>query len=159
MVTGAGGEAGYVVGPDACLQREKTKIAFEESVGAQCLRVITGRVLSVIGKGRDRERNLQVVTPAATIGIRGSGFYIEAEEAHTYSCLCYGEAEVIPTGNPEPQETIPTGHNERPIYIDASGRPMVAPAKLINHTDDQLVMPENLVGLWPPFYGQGGLRY
>lgn len=159
VVTGAGGEAVYVVGPDAFLQREKTKIAFEESVGAQFLRVITGRVLSVIGKGRDRERNLQVVTPTATIGIRGSGFYIEAEEARTYFCLCYGEAEVIPTGNPELKETIQTGHHERPIYIDASGSPMVAPAKLINHTDDELVMLENLVGRWPPFYGQSGLRY
>ena len=36
---------------------------------------------------------------------------------------------------------------------------MVAPAKLINHTDDELVMLENLVGRWPPFYGQSGLRY
>ena len=48
VVTGAGGEAVYVVGPDAFLQREKTKIAFEESVGGQLLRVITGLSLITI---------------------------------------------------------------------------------------------------------------
>ncbi|MCB1892028.1 MAG: FecR domain-containing protein, partial [Rhodocyclaceae bacterium] len=108
VMTGVGGEAVYIVGPDAFLQREKTKITFEESGGAQFLRVITGSVLSVIGKGRDRERNLQIVTPTATIGIRGTGCYIEAEEARTYFCLCYGEAEVTPKGDPKLKETIKT---------------------------------------------------
>ncbi|MCZ7656286.1 MAG: hypothetical protein M5R42_21585 [Rhodocyclaceae bacterium] len=31
VMTGVGGEAVYIVGPDAFLQREKTKITFEES--------------------------------------------------------------------------------------------------------------------------------
>ena len=36
---------------------------------------------------------------------------------------------------------------------------MMAPAKVINHTDEELIMLENSVGRWPPFYGQGGSRY
>ncbi len=159
VMTGVSGEAVYIVGPDAFLQREKTKITFEESGGAQFLRVITGSVLSVIGKGRDRPRNLQIVTPTATIGIRGTGCYIEAEEARTYFCLCYGEAEVTPKGDPKQKETIKTKHHDHPIIIHASGDRMMAPATVINHTDAELIMLENSLGRWPPFYGQGGNRY
>jgi len=158
VMTGEGGEAVYIIGPDAFLQREKTKIAFEESGGAQVMRVITGKVLSVFGKNRERARNLQISTTTATIGIRGTGCYIEAEEARTYFCLCYGEAEVTPKGDPKQKETIQTSHHDHPIYINASGNRMMAPAAVINHTDAELTMLENAVGRWPPFHG-GGIRY
>ena len=37
---------------------------------------------------------------------------------------------------------------------------MMAPAAVINHTDAELILLENSVGRWPPFYdGQGGSRY
>ncbi len=159
VMTGEGGEAVYIIGPDAFLQREKTKITFEDSGGAQVMRVITGRVLSVFGKGRDRARNLQLATPTATMGIRGTGCYIEAEESRTYFCLCYGEAEVTPKGDPKQKEIIRTKHHDHPIYIHASGERMMAAATVINHTDAELIMLENSVGRWPPFYGQNGNRY
>jgi hypothetical protein len=159
VMTGEGGEAVYIIGPDAFLQREKTKITFEDSGGAQVMRVITGKVLSVFGKSRERARNLQLVTPTATIGIRGTGCYIEAEEARTYFCLCYGEAEVAPKADPKQKETIRTQHHDHPIYINATGSSMMAPATVINHTDAELIMLENAVGRWPPFYGQGGKSY
>lgn len=159
VMTGEGGEAVYIIGPDAFLQREKTKITFEDSGGAQVMRVITGKVLSVFGKGREKARNLQLVTPTATIGIRGTGCYIEAAEASTYFCLCYGEAEVTPKGDPKQKEVIKTQHHDHPITIAAAGSKMMAPATVINHTDAELIMLENAVGRWPPFYGQGGNRY
>jgi hypothetical protein len=120
-MTGEGGEAVYIIGPDAFLQREKSKVIFEESGGAQIMRVVTGKILSVFGKGKERQRNLSLVTSTATIGIRGTGCYIEAEEARTYFCLCYGEAEVTPKGDPKQKETIQTKHHDHPIYIHASG--------------------------------------
>jgi hypothetical protein len=159
VMTGEGAEAVYVIGPDAFLQREKTKITFEDSAGAQVMRIITGSVLSVFGKGREKTRNLQLTTPTATIGIRGTGCYIEAEEARTYFCLCYGEAEAVPNGDPKQKETIRTTHHEHPIYINATGGKMMAPATVINHTDAELTMLENVVGRWPPFHVQGGSRY
>jgi hypothetical protein len=159
VMTGVGGEAVYIIGPDAFLQREKTKILFEDSAGVQVMRVIIGKVLSVFGKGREKTRNLQLVTPTATIGIRGTGCYIEAEETRTYFCLCYGEAEVTPKGDPKQKETIKTRHHDHPIYIDAAGDKMMVPAEVINHTDAELIMLENAMGRWPPFYGQGGNRY
>jgi hypothetical protein len=161
VMTGEGGEAVYIIGPDAFLQREKTKITFEDNAGVQVMRVITGKVLSVFGRSRDKAaaRNLQLVTPTATIGIRGTGCYIEAEEASTYFCLCYGEAEVTPKGDPKQKETIKTQHHDHPITIGAAGSKMMAPAAVINHTDAELILLENAVGRWPPFYGQGGNRY
>lgn len=159
VMTGEGAEAVYIMGPDAFLQHEKTKIAFEDSSGAQVMRVITGRVLSVFGKGREKTRNLQIVTPTATMGIRGTGCYIEAEEVRTYFCLCYGEAEVTPKGDPKQKEVIRTQHHEHPIYINAAGDRMMAPATVINHTDAELTMLENAVGRWPPFHGQNDRKY
>lgn len=159
VMTGEGGEAVYIIGPDAFLQREKTKITFEENAGVQVMRVITGKVLSVFGKSRDKgARSLQLVTPTATIGIRGTGCYIEAGEASTYFCLCYGEAEVTPKGDPTQKELIKTQHHDHPITIGATGSKMMAPATVINHTDAELTMLENAVGRWPPFQS-GGNRY
>jgi len=132
VMTGEGAEAVYVIGPDAFLQREKTKITFEDSAGAQAMRIVTGSVLSVFGKGREKARKLQLTTPTATIGIRGTGCYIEAEEARTYFCLCYGEAEAVPTGDPKQKETIRTTHHEHPIYILATGGKMMAPATVMD---------------------------
>src|SRR5690606_16316607 len=41
VMTGEGGEAVYIIGPDAFLQREKTKITFEDNAGVQVMRIIT----------------------------------------------------------------------------------------------------------------------
>jgi hypothetical protein len=32
----------------------------------------------------------------------------------------------------------------------------MAPAAMVNHTDAELILLENLVGRWPPFYGKSG---
>jgi hypothetical protein len=108
-------------------------------------------------RDKERQRNLSLVTSTATIGIRGTGCYIEAEEARTYFCLCYGEAEVTPKGDPKQKETIQTEAPRPPDLHPCLGRPMMAPATVINHTDAELTMLENSVGRWPPF--SGGNRY
>jgi hypothetical protein len=94
-----------------------------------------------------------LATPTATIGIRGTGCYIEAEEDRTYFCLCYGVAVVTPNDNRAGRETISTQHHEHPVYIDA-GQLMMTSAPVINHTDAELIMLENMVGRRPPFYGK-----
>lgn len=158
VMTGEGGEAVYIIGPDAFLQREKTKITFEDSNGAQIMRVLTGKVLSVFGKGRDRPRNLKLVTPTATIGIRGTGCYTEADESLTYFCLCYGTAALTANADPKQGDLYTTTHHDHPLFISARGEKLIVPAgKVINHTDEELTMLENSVGRWPPF--SSGSRY
>ncbi len=149
--TGPAASAIYVVGEDAFLQRENTRVSLGEGLLKDVLRLTTGKLLSVFAKGSRR-----IETPTVTIGIRGTGCYLEAEEKRVYFCLCYGTADVSPLAEPGRVETITTRHHDHPVYLHADqGMPMMAPASVINHSDAELILLENLVGRWPPFYGQG----
>jgi hypothetical protein len=145
--TGPGAEAIYVIGQDAFLQRENSKVSFGNN-GVEFLRVITGKLLSVFGKGAKR-----IETPTATIGIRGTGCYIEAEANRVYFCLCYGEAELTPTVAPQEKEIIVTKHHDHPLYIsnDPNLVKSPVPPTVVNHYDAELTLLENLVGRRPPF--------
>ncbi|HYD59896.1 MAG TPA: hypothetical protein VEC35_06060 [Noviherbaspirillum sp.] len=155
VVTGPGSEAIYVIGKDAFLQHENSEFGIDRAAGVAVLRYITGKVLSVFGKGKKR-----LDTPTATIGIRGTGCFIDAGQDSTYFCLCYGGAVVRPKDNPRARKWIRTRHHESPYYID-SGKsgPAFRPAHVDNHTDDELVMLEKLVGRLPPFHGKTDSRY
>jgi hypothetical protein len=154
VVTGEDGEVVFVVGKDAFLQRASSEFVIERGAGAKIaipvLRYITGKVLSVFGKGRKT-----LTTPTATIGIRGTACYIESETEQVYFCLCYGMAIVTPDGDPAQRTTIHTRHHDHPITIGAAaGSTMMANARVVNHTDAELTMLEALVGRKPPFYGK-----
>ncbi|MDD5029215.1 MAG: hypothetical protein PHH58_06920 [Rhodoferax sp.] len=157
VVTGADSQTIYVVGQDAFLQRDKTTLVFGTDAVKSFFRVVTGRVLSVFGKSQD-QRILQAST--ASIGIRGTGCYIEDEgrgaTARTYFCLCYGSVELTPMAAPQERESYSTSHHDHPLYIynDMKMPKMMVPAGVINHTDDELTMLEGLVGRWPPFMGK-----
>ena len=145
-------EAIYVIGQDAYMQRERSTVSFASDTAAGIMRVITGGILSVFGKGA---KKLEV--PNATIGIRGTGCYIETQGKSVYFCLCYGIAEVTPLADPKQVERIETQHHDHPILIhNDSAMPTMAPATVVNHTDRELILLENLVGRWPPFYGKPG---
>lgn len=155
VVTGDDGEAVFVIGSDAFLQRGGSIFTVETNGGVAVLRYISGKLLSVFGKGRKT-----LVTPTATIGIRGTACYIEAEPVRTYFCLCYGSALLTPNAEPNKRRTIRTRHHEYPLYIDTRRGPlMVAPADVINHSDAELVMLEALVGRVPPFHGKAYPSY
>lgn len=158
--TGSGGEVIYVIGQDAFLQRENSIINFGAEAAKNLMRVVTGKILSVFGKG---PREIQVST--ATIGIRGTGCYIEDEgegaKARTYFCLCYGSVELTPTAAPQAHESYSTTHHDRPMYIynDMKMPKMMVPAGVVNHTDDELDLLESLVGRWRPYDNQGKGKY
>lgn len=150
VTTGADGEAIYVIGQDAFRQRANSTVQFGDNVATDLLRVVTGRLLSVFGRGEKR-----LATPTATIGIRGTACYIEAEAQSTYFCLCYGEAE-LRTRRGETM-TYETYHHDKPMIISATAAMRAAP--VVNHTDDELVELEDYVGRKPPFYGMPGTKY
>lgn len=155
VVTGPESQAIFVIGDDAFLQREDSEFSIEANAGVVVLRYLTGKVLSVFGKGRK-----QLMTPTATIGIRGTACYIEAEPDRTYFCLCYGTAVVQPTSNPRMRKTLRTKHHESPLYIGREpGKAAMRRADVANHKDDELFMLEELVGRIPPFYGKGYGKY
>lgn len=150
IATGPASEAVVVIGQDAFMLRENSEFGIEPGVSVMALRYISGKILSVFGKG-----DKQLRTPTASIGIRGTACYIEAESSRTYFCLCYGEAELTPLADPAQKETIRTEHHEHPLYVGGKEAPvMMAQAPVINHTDAELVMLESLVGRKPPFVGK-----
>ena len=147
--TGLGAEAIYVIGQDAFLQRENSVVRFGKEATQDFFRVVSGKLLSVFGKGEKK-----LLTPTATIGIRGTGCYIEAENTRVYFCLCYGEAELSSLAEPAHTERIVATHHDQPVYIHQDkGRPNMVAADMINHSDAELTLLENLSGRWPPFYG------
>ena len=159
VVTGRDSEAIYVIGQDAFLQRELSTVSFGADAAAGFMRVVTGKILSVFGKG---PRSIQV--PTATIGIRGTGCYIESEglgaAARTYFCLCYGSVDLTPTAAPKESESYSTRHHDKPMYIynDMKMAKMLVPAGVVNHSDAELELLESLVGRLPPF-AAGDTRY
>jgi hypothetical protein len=151
IVTGPKSEMAAVIGHDAFLIRENSRVEFGGNVGdavVQAMRVVTGAMLSVFGKGQHRD----VRTVTATIGIRGTGLYVEVTPDRTYACTCYGEAELVPIDDPGSAEVVRTKHHDAPRYIYPKGMPrMIEVAPVINHTDAELVMLEGLVGRKVPF--------
>jgi hypothetical protein len=150
IVTGRGAELVFVANKDAFLVRENTRIELGGSAGAIILtgfRVITGAVLSVFERGRPK----RVVTSTATVGIRGTGLYVESEATRSYVCTCYGVADIEANANPSFRETVETRHHDEPRYVYATGETMIANAAMQNHSDSELVMLESLVGREVPF--------
>lgn len=149
VTTGSNAYAMFVVGRDAYLVRESSRLVLEgQALLVSSLRLFTGKLLSVFGRSDTRRR---LVTGTATIGIRGTGGYLEAEPDRTYFCLCYGVADIAPNDRPEARELYSSRHHEAPKYIYGDGRvAMMESAPMFNHTDAELIMLESFVGRKPP---------
>ena len=150
VTTGPVGTSVYVIDTNAFLQRPNTRIEFGDTAAATFLRVVTGGLLSVFGRGRPR----QLATTVATIGIRGTGCYIEADEKKSYFCLCFGSVDLSPVNGQ--MVSYSTTHHEKPLWIE-DGKTM--PATVMNHTDAEVIMLEALNGRPSPFppkrFGRG----
>lgn len=157
--TGPDGTVIFVVGVDAYLMRENSTLTVEgEPTLIQRLTLKAGKLLSVFAPNK-AERRFQTVT--AVVGVRGTGLYIEADRDKTYVCTCYGTTRLAVANELETGETVTTRHHEAPRYIYAAGRgrpKLIVKANVVNHTDDELIMLEWLVGRQPPF-GSSGSSY
>ncbi len=136
--TGGDGRLVIVVGRDAMMVRRNSTL----DVVANGFRLVTGAVLTVFSPGRSR----QLTTPTATIGIRGTAVYLEAERGRTYACTCYGEAELGSAFDPSARETVRTKRHDQPRYLMAKSSPqMLMQAPVLNHTDEELRILEKLL--------------
>jgi len=155
FATGPASMAVVVIKEDAFLVRESTMLEFGDSGGALSRILIrTGKVLSVFAR-----KPVSIQAASATIGIRGTGAYLEVDPAQVYFCLCYGEAGI--DGPNMTTKVVKTTHHEQPLVLTEGGGIMAAkPGPFQNHTDDELILLESLVGREPPFVGQyPGKRY
>lgn len=147
--TGRSSRLIFVDRGNAHILRENSRVTLPSpSDTANVLRVFTGVLLSVFGR-----RKRRLVTSSATIGIRGTGVYIEANPEESYICTCYGTADLMPFESEVVEETVVSEHHDEPRYAVRDGgagkRFRRAPFK--DHTDLELALIEGLVGRSPPF--------
>lgn len=154
--TGPGGEAVLVMGRSAFLQRENSRVSFGADAATGLLRVLSGKLMGVFAPGVSQ----RIETSTATIGIRGTGCYIESDADRTYFCLCYGTADVTPRADAAQVREIVTRHHDKPFYIyPAEAGAIWQPASVVNHSDAELTLLESLVGRQPPFAQPGAPGY
>jgi hypothetical protein len=143
----------FVAGESAFVQRGASHVTVQADPGISLLvtgmRIVTGALLSVFPS----RRPVRMTTQTATIGIRGTGVYLESNPQETYFCTCYGVAEISAINDKESTETVSASHHDKPLYIVGDGKPgqSIRRAPFINHTDQELMLIETLVGRTPPF--------
>lgn len=149
--TGSHSNVIFVVGGHAMLLRSDSHLVMEgeeQNLAIRLLRLITGKILSV-----SRDTQYKIRTPTATIGIRGTGTYTEADAEQTYFCTCYGTTDISANNDATSRESVVSKHHDKPLYIlggEAAGK-NIRSAPFINHTDQELMLIEALVGRTPPF--------
>lgn len=148
--TGDNSLAIFVIDRDAYLLRSNSQLEVSGiNAVIKTLNLIAGKMLSVFDKGEKK-----IIVPTATLGIRGTAIYAEADPVRSYLCTCYGTVNIQHNSNPSVQETVVTKKHDAPRYIYATGEQLIVKAPMINHTDDELFMLEALVGRMPEFFSQ-----
>jgi hypothetical protein len=155
VTTGSVSTAVFVVGKDAFLVRENSRVELAgeksgEERGAtklvKALKIASGKVLSVFGSPGRR-----IETLTAVAGTRGTGVYVEAEQDLTYLCLCYGSVDLASSTKPETRDSFSTDYHEARYIQPVGAGKIFLKAPKINHEDAELVMLEALVGRDVPF--------
>lgn len=147
--TDAGGLV-FVVGDAAFYARPRSRIVVGERSNERRLDGLTlsrGGVLSVFGGGAYR-----LQTPHALVGIRGTGVYAQVENDQDYICTCYGSVAIEARADARSREDIVSMHHDAPRFVLAAGAAgqLVQPAPFKDHTDEELILLEALVGREPP---------
>lgn len=155
LQTGKNSEVVFAVSSHAMILRGESNLVIEppppESFGTLViggLRLLTGKLLSV-----SRNSPMTLTTSTATVGIRGTGFYVESDPEKSYFCTCYGTTQVQATNDPQSSESVVASYHDRPLYIvkDGGTGRNIRNAPFINHTDQELALIEALVGRTTPF--------
>lgn len=145
ITTGSNSQVIFVVGKDAFLLRENSSLFLKgNGLVIKGFRLLNGALLSVFGKSQH-----EISTPTAVIGIRGTGIYIEAQQEFSYICTCYGVTDISATTDPSHRVIVESKHHDAPKRVTADG--FITTAPFVNHTDEELMLIETLVGRTPPF--------
>lgn len=138
ITTGPGSTVIFVLGNSAFHVRQNSSLTLERGPSLNAislLRLLTGAVVSVWGKGTTRK----ILTPTLTAGIRGTGVYTEVfpkENGRTYFCNCYGTVDLV-SGD----DRLVSQSDYHQAFWSNTPTPegvSLTPAKAINHTDAEL---------------------
>ena len=136
--TGPSSNLIFVVGNSSFQVRQNSRLTVERggSINAvSVLRLVTGAVASVWGRGSSR----QIITPTMTAGIRGTGVYTEVfpeQGNRSYFCNCYGTVDMGASGDRALSQS--DYHQAFWGEVEAKNGRFLTPAKAINHTDEEL---------------------
>ena len=142
--TGPGSNLVFVIGNSSFQVRQNSRLTVERGATlstVSVLRLLTGAVASVWGKGTSR----QIITPTLTAGIRGTGVYTEVfpdQELRSYFCNCYGVVDLA--AGRDQTRSQSEYHQSFWGEVNPKEGKLITAAPPINHTDEEL---ENLAKL------------
>jgi len=146
VLTGPDTKVTFAVGQDAFLMRPLTSLKIDGSTLISGLRVLTGGLLSVFGKGAERT----IRTATLTAGIRGTGVYVEASSIMSYFCTCYGEVDLECVSYKSRLNVNTKNHSAYFIYGKVDSGRSIVKAPVVNHTNAELAELEKMVGRTSP---------
>lgn len=154
ITTGHDGRIWFTLAGDAFFLRPGSELRLRSSsvrgVLIDALRLVTGAMGATFGRGRPRS----VITPTVTIGIRGTGVYVESSAAETYACNCFGATELASTASGTMMERVQVmaeNHQARRIHRDAQTGMRIVRANFERHTNEEIIRLESLAGRPSPF--------
>lgn len=139
----------FSMGEDSYLLQEGTslEVASKDNSVVSGLRLLTGGLLSVFGK---RDTTTRIYTHTATIGIRGTGVYLNSQPDNLYFCTCYGQTD-LHLGHNHDEHIQSTHHNAFNITGKSEKSMTMIATEVVGHTDDDLRLLEGYSNRKPPF--------
>jgi hypothetical protein len=146
--TGADGRVWFSIGSDAYFLRPNSRLRLDASRPREpfidFLRLVTGALGATFQRGTRRT----LVAPTATIGIRGTGVYLEATPEVAYFCTCFGSTEILaPSGALMQNVAAAENHQARMMMTGMR----IVPAGFERHSNEEMARLESLVGRPSPF--------
>jgi hypothetical protein len=140
VTTEPGGTVWFTLGGDAFFLRPRSRLRLESTAAgesvANVLRLLTGALGGTFRPGPRR----MLLTRGVTIGIRGTGVYVESAPGEVYACTCFGTTEV--------NGSIVSARNHA-ARVHRQGSLMAAP--LERHTSEEIARLEQIAGRPYPF--------
>lgn len=150
VYTNRGASIWFTLSGDAFFLRQETELRLEPrrvgETAINALRLLTGALGATFGLGAQRN----IIARTATIGIRGTGLYVETQAEETYACTCFGTTELMATDN-RMMERVPVStvnHLARRIPRNSG---QTTPAPFERHTNEEIAKLESFAGRPNPF--------
>lgn len=152
IVTGNDGYLVFTHGEDAFMLRSRSELVVgprdDDPQRMGLFNLVTGALGAVFKRKSGFRR---VKTSLATIGIRGTGVYVETRGDGTYFCTCWGTTDIQANDNPRDREQIESrNHTPRLISAQAVDGTRFQPATFETHTDQEMDILEKCVNRRSP---------
>jgi len=151
--TGRNGSVWFTLGGDAYFLRPGSELRLragltDNVIGA--LRLVTGALGATFRSGAPRS----VIAQTVTIGIRGTGVYVDTNDQETYACTCFGTTDMLSSTGGTMMENVRVmteNHQARRIHRDPQMGMRIVQAPFERHSSEEIARLERLAGRPNPF--------